>query len=550
MAADEQFDGFSHETLPSVDLDFSCKNSNESTQPEVIVDVWNHERCKWVRMPTTKVETRVNKDGPADVSRTSRVDVPVTWGRSENNDGKAQLYEYVGVSEGQESSVFDLGRVYFWNQYNEQYSIQQFGYIASIGPSGDDGVFRFYVYDTADLMKNIAVTKQYDEPDAAQVARFVINDNTYGINENSPIPVRTFQTTAPFENIEITGAVSSFDEGVEGWASENIPFVETNNDQGGITGALTDATDSLFEGIDDALGTGGKKHFTRNKHTLVDVMNWLTDKIGGAWYFRPTDTGVILTINNAGTDDFKIARNSYYDGQFNPNNFEYVKGFNAERVNILNNSSLEDLKPINYLELNGESADSFLGSGTVDIGPFEDITNIDRNILSGPLGAPRGHTDKYPHIEVRYPPLLERVNGRKIGPKPIESGKTTLEEAKKAAEKKFLQKHEDNTDGSIEIRALPTIKPYDYIAAVPVCNDTFNANMNPIQYEVNSVVHKVSGNTDYTTVLGVSLSIDESQLEITDTYLSVEGDTSTEGGSGNGNIIEQFRDDDVCDPPA
>lgn len=561
MSQDEKFDGYDHPSLPSVDLDFSCKNNNSGTKPEAIVDVWSHDKCSWIRMPITKVETRVNKDGPADLSTTSRVDMPVTWGKTRDGEGKVPIYDYVGVSESQSDNVFDLGRVYYWNEYTERYSIEHFGYIASIGPSGENGVFRFYIYDTADLMKNIPVTKPYDQPNAQTVVNFVVNDVDYGIDNNSPIPVRSYTTTAPLEGIENTGLLESFDSGVSGWVDENVPIVKGTDidtfnligDAASIAAPLIgsqmafNAIDDNKEWLDDQLALGGKKHFTRNKHSLVDVMDWLTDEVGGAWHFQPTDTGVVLVLNNGCTQDFKIARNSYYDGQFDPDEYQYISGTNSEPVDILNNSSIEDLKPINYLELNGETADSFLGSDRIDVGPLEDVTNVDRTILGGPLGAPKGQTNKYPHIVVEYPPLLRRTNGRRLGPKPIESGKTTLAEASEQAEKEFLKAHEDNTDGSIEIRALPSIRPYDYISAVPVCNDTFDADMNPIQYEVNSVTHKVSAETDYTTMLGVSLAIDEDKINITEQFLDVESDTSASGNSEK--LNEEYASTDVCEPP-
>lgn len=501
MARDEQFDGFNHPTLPSVDLDFSCKSSTSSTQPEAVVDIKNDGQ--WVRLPITKVETRVNKDGAADLTYTSRIDVPVTWGKTPDAAEKIPIYEYVGAAEKEENAEFDVARVYYWNEYTQEYSIEQFGYVASIGPSDEDGVFRFYVYDAADLMENISVTKTYDSPTAKSVVNFVAYDADYGIEENSPIPVEAVTTTEAGEEAEVDGQYETMAADVAGWLNENVPILKFQEGE--------DSTVNPFrEFIDDALHTGGHKHFRRNRHNLVDIMDWLTDEIGGSWYFEPRAEGVVLVVNNGAEEGgFSIARSSYFDGQFNPDPLDYILGFNLAPVDVINNTSLEDLKPINHLELNGESADSFLG------------VNSDRVVLGGPLGAPRGHTNKYPHVEVTYPPLLERTGGNKLGPKPIESGKQTLAEAREQAVKEFKKAHEDNTDGSIEIRALPAIRPYDYIAAVPVCNDTFDADLNPIQYEVNSVTHRVSADSDYTTHLGVSIALDEDLLDVEASYLEV-----------------------------
>jgi len=122
---------------------------------------------------------------------------------------------------------------------------------------------------------------------------------------------------------------------------------------------------------------------------------------------------------------------------------------------------------------------------------------------------------------VTYPPLLSRTGGTEVGPTPIESGRSTLAEARQQAVKAFKKAHEDNTDGSIETRATPELRPYDYIAAVPVCNDTFDANTEPIQYEINSVRHHVSGDTPYTTELGVSIALNESAIQTSAEYLEI-----------------------------
>lgn len=536
MARDEQFDGFSHESLPSVDLDFSCKNEVQSTQPEAVVDIWSHQHCKWIRLPITKVETRVNKDGPADLVTTSRVDLPVTWGKTPNAEEKIPIYDYVGAakrgSEDEKQTVFDLARVYYWNQYTEEYSIEQFGYVSSIGPSNENGAFRFYIYDAADLMVNISVTKTYDSPTAESVVNFVAYDGEYGLQSNSPIPIREVSSTAAGEEAEVDGAYETMAADTAGWLNENVPVRKFQQGEDSLLNPFREFVDDALD--DYGILSGGHKHFRRSRHTLADVMDWLTDEIGGAWYFEPTATGVVLMVNNGGTDDFKIARSAYYDGQFDPEGLDYIMGFNPVSVDVVHNSSLEDLKPINHLELNGESADSFLG------------VNTDRTILGGPLGAPRGHTKKYPHIEVTYPPLLDRTGGNKLGPKPIESGKTTLAEARKQAVKEFKKAHEDNTDGSIEIRALPSIRPYDYIAAVPVCNDTFDAEMNPIQYEVNSVIHQVNGEDAYKTKLGVSIALNEDELEVSDSYLDIE---KQESGSSDTGSNDTSTNIEYCDPP-
>jgi len=500
--SDAAFDGFDHPSLPDVGLDFSCKNSGSATMPEAVVDIKSDG--VWTRLPITEVETRVNKDGPADLAATSRVYCPVTWGQSANGDEKIPIYQYVGEADKSDDgeTEFDTARVMYWNQYSEEYTVESFGYVASVGPSAQNGVFQFYVYDASDLMNNISVTKSYDGPTAQQVAEFVAFDPQYGLEENSPIPIIGVTVTAPSEERDVEGFFESTTKQVVGWVNEDVPILKYPD-------SIFEAGEGFREWLDDTLKTGGHKHFRKNRHTLTDVMVWLTSEIGGSWYFEPTAEGVVLVVNNGAEDDYKIARTAYYDGQFDPDGLDYIQGFNPVAVDVLNNNSLEDLKPINHLELNGETAESYrLPSG-------------DRVTVDGPITSPEEHTKVFPHVEVDYPPLLERAGGRKLGPRPVEAGTSTLSEAREQAVGMFKKRHEDNTDGSIEIKALPSIRPYDYMAAVPVCNNTFDAGMNPIQYEVNSVKHHVTADEPYTTSLGVSLALDEDQLEVTAEFINV-----------------------------
>lgn len=512
---DKQFDGFDHDSLPDVDLDFSCKNKDVNTQPEAVVDIKNDNR--WVRLPITMAETRVNKDGPADVTFTTRVNVPATWGTSARGDGKAQIYNYVGATNKEDGGSFDTARVYYWNQYIEEYQIQQFGYVASVGPSAESGVFKFYIYDAADMMENISVTKTYDSPSANAVVNFVAFDDDYGVEENVPVPIQNISFSSEVDIESIEGTIESFQKTAIGFLGSKRAVLMYNPV---IDAVDEDLREDYYETFDDVLGSGGKKHFEKNRHTLVDVMEWLTDEIGGSWWFEPTDNGVILVVNSGEDNDFSIPRNSFYDGQTEIDDLEYTQGYNSEAVDVTHNTSLEDIKPINYLELKGETADSFLSTGF----STDRLTNIgfgDDEV--GPFGGPRGQTDAFPYVEVEYPPLLERTSGRKLGPNPVESSATILSEAEQEAVQKFKAYHEDNTDGEIHVKALPTIRPYDYMAAVPVCNNTFDADMNPIQYEVNSVVHSVKADDHYTTELGVSLSINEDAIETTTEMVNIDG---------------------------
>ncbi|AGF91204.1 hypothetical protein HAPG_00018 [Halorubrum phage GNf2] len=495
--SDDKFDGTSHPSLPPVARDFSCKNNDTATsRPEAVVDIT--EDGEWVRLPVVDATTTINKDGAADITRTAEITAPATWGRSRDGE-KVQIYDLIGIDGGQDPNKYDEARVYYWNDYVDRYQLVHFGYVGGVGPARENGVVRFFAYDVADMLPNVSVGKSWDNPTAPAVVQYVTNQLT----ANTHLSVNGFSTTAQGETVDVVGAIESFDIAFDGWVNENVPII-----------TIDENTNDQFlnpEWQDDFLKTGGHKHFTRNRHTLVDILEWLTNEIGGSWYFKPSDDGVTLVVNNGTENTDGMARTSYTDGQEDLGQLDYVRGYNPAPVDVLQNTSLEDLKPINYLELDGETVDSFLG------GRFD---GIKAGLETTVLGAPEQHSDKYPHIEVSYPPLLERTDGFKVGPRKIESGATTLAEARQQAIEAFLQRHEDNTDGSIVLRGTPSIRPFDYMTSVPVCNTIFDADMNPIQYEVNEVVHRSPPDGHYKTELGVSLAIDESQLEITQDFLN------------------------------
>jgi len=524
---DSDFAGIDAESLPEVDYDFSCKSDTPPAQADVAVDLFKKDdeggevsgpfapvagtfdvSGEFIRLPVVEAETWENKDGASDLIRTSRVKVPMIW------DG-VEIHELVGADREDEDAGFDLCRISYRDRDTGRWQVQQFGYVASIGPASENGVLKFYTYDPADFMREIPVTKTYDEPTASQVASFVAFDDEYGLDFNNPVPILDTIVTTPARNFEeaaredievdIVGQYENLNNNVYGWADENIPIIGDFLLSGRDALNVSEAE----EWADDALHNGGHKHFRRNRHNLVDVMNWLTDRIGGSWFLQPEDKGVTLIVNNGGDVDDSMARRSFKTQSVDPSQYDYIQGTNHSDAIAIDNNAIEDIKPINKLTLNGESADSFLG------------LNADRDIFDGPLGAPRGHTNKYPHVEVTYPPLLKRAGGVELGPKRIESDATTLAEAREEAIQSFISQHEDNTEGNIIIYGKPTIRPYDYLSAKPVCNDVFDIDANPIQYEINSVKHHVKNDEPYQTELGVSIALNEDIVRenVVDDYL-------------------------------
>jgi len=128
--SDDNFVGTDAETLPDADLDFSCKSAPREVHPEVVVDV--KQGKDWVRIPVVSVEQWVNKDGPADMSRTAKVHFPMEW-------GERSIAEYINGFQSQnnlreQSDPYDECRIFFYDHELDEWVISHYGYVGGVGP--------------------------------------------------------------------------------------------------------------------------------------------------------------------------------------------------------------------------------------------------------------------------------------------------------------------------------------------------------------------------------------------------------------------------------
>jgi hypothetical protein len=184
---------------------------------------------------------------------------------------------------------------------------------------------------------------------------------------------------------------------------------------------------------------------------------------------------------------------------------------------------LADIKPFNTLRLSGESlrtAPNIAGGETTD--PEEEIPADqadDFERAAAKRSAPGYYSAVYPSVTVRYPPLLSRAGGYEYAPPVVQSDAQDLDVAKNEAISEFSEHMKEVTDGEITVKGTPKMLPYDYFAAIPICNDIYtNTDMNPVTWELNEVYDIADSGDQYKTECGVSLAFYPSKLSVNATF--------------------------------
>jgi hypothetical protein len=579
---DSNFGGTSGTGLPEADLDFSCKGDSV-TNPEVVVDVKQDtlpedeeeaaaaqigfeefEDEAWIRIPVTGVEQWINKDGPADITRTAKVHFPYEW-------GDHTILQYINGFSSQnnladQADPYDECRIFFYDRDIDQWVQAHYGYVGGIGPAAEStGVGKFWVYDPADLMKGIQVSKSFTEPSVASVIDFVLSGtddqgDVVGLERRS-----VFDGPIGHTIINEAELPQAKQENITGQGVGDISIGGMRIQDSAVVGdALEQALDTVARAA-----TEGQKRFQLNRHNMVDVMDWFVNLLDGRWWFEPGPEAPTLVIDasaykegaekgqfdrryfvdRAAVDDWsdvqiQLRKQTYIKQAFDVlqdnileqaerigetvetefNGEEVTLDFSAKQliengdveadflpphnynifaqVETLNNSALADIKPFNTLYLYGESTTL--------------RSKLDNYRDSA---APGIETAEFPWVKVTYPPLIERAGGFEYSAQPIESDKLFLVQAEHQARKEFRKHLAEQTEGEITLLGEPHILPYDYVVSLPTCNGTYeNVNATPITWEVNGVKHTRKAGERHKTKLGVSMTLEESLMRVESEY--------------------------------
>lgn len=260
-------------------------------------------------IPTTSVETTVNKDGIADVKRLTEVKFPAEW------DHRSVLNEIRQFSPDDQSR-YSEGTVFARNPLgdNEEYHLVHHGWVRGVGSTSKQGEAKMWIDSIENLLSGIPFSRSYNDP----TLRMLFDDVASVIRQKTI-----------FEDLEL--AIVS-DE-----ADDEIPTPT------GVLGLIPVvwATDLFI----DETNLLAEKSFNASRDTVADALKWSMGMSGGKFYFDVLSdrTPVLVYETPPQTQQTFVSENTAdeRDGQ---------------TIRLLENNAIEEITPYNTVTVHGSSA--------------------------------------------------------------------------------------------------------------------------------------------------------------------------------------------------
>jgi len=153
----------------------------------------------WYRIPINGIEQWINKDGPAAINRTTKVrgfndvlvgrrnDIPTFGlvGGTNPDIEEKPLEDYtldkyfqkmlINRDAKENNDAFVRARVWLYDSELDEYKLTQHGYISSYAPTDNTLLRNFWIYDVADLARDIPVGQVFEDPTINRLINFVLN---------------------------------------------------------------------------------------------------------------------------------------------------------------------------------------------------------------------------------------------------------------------------------------------------------------------------------------------------------------------------------------
>lgn len=412
------------------------------------------------------VKTQSRIDGPLDINKVSDVYFPIEW-QDVNIAEKIDAY----APDDGDRDVWQPVDVKFLHPDTDEYITYHRGFSMAYG-AGSKGTLerKLRVGDPGMLLNNTPFTASYgNDATLGDVLRDLIDE----FNSHQDV----------FEVTDVAYIDQLVNDDLERDAFEGDGFLEK----------VTDiySPDSIIDrvsNIGNELGITSEKSFKKNRDTLKDVMDFVTKKVDGELYFKPSGDNprhISLTYDKNRNTEFTP---KHLGDDYGPT--------------VIQNNALYEIQPINSVEVHGET---------------------DRNVLDGlgdllPDGS-RASANEYPVATARHKRLYE-LAGAEYKPPIIEDEATAEAEAQEVAREELLDRIEGGGMGEIILYQYALIDTHDMITTKPACGDNVAQDVGPITYSVEEVTQQVgyddNDNFRRRTHLRVNTHVTNDDIEIVD----------------------------------
>ncbi|MXR50657.1 hypothetical protein GRX03_03410 [Halovenus sp. WSH3] len=447
------------------------------------------------RIPVADVDIHIRNEGPMDMGYYAEGQFASPY------EGEDYLQAF-NIED--ENSPMDVCYIRIYRDDLDGYVPAFRGLVTGVGNAGGDtpeSIWKFRARGPAFFLDKIPVAENFSGPGVRAIAELIVEQ----LNEDVPLSVSlndsftrpteeavsevqdTDDSDGSFEVSNLspgTGLLERQAELLDGARSflsddddEDSTLVADNNDGGG--GILVQPViqgSKLFQFIEDEQNNVSRKTFTRNRHTLADVVSWITETKDLFLYFAPRHDRVKLQV--------------FPQQELGTHDAHYLGG----EVNVVDNNALSEVNPINTLTLNAKAANT-LGS----VGGFE-------------VQAP---DDEFVQVTARHGPLYRRAGETALHDTVFtESSANTKDEAEKEVRKRLYNRITNATEGDMTTLLYHPITPHDSITALPTCRSTPATDTEPITYNVTRVHHQIRASGISKTRLNVGVGVENGDIEI------------------------------------
>jgi hypothetical protein len=401
-----------------------------------------------------EVSTDAQQSG-ADIVSYAEATIPLTW-RDEDIQSKIQDFDPQAQSE------YSLASIFMEDPRAEAWWPVMRGFVRGVrGSDAGMGTATVHISSPDGLASAIPMSGMYERPSIEQV----MSDAVETFNDNTP-----------------------FNATLRGVSNRNVDTNSTSPAQ--YVAESSYGVGAFASGAD----LSDMKSFKANRHSVADVCNWVCQNSSGRWYFefRSEGTRGLSLVYDDGSNaiDFTQRTNKSGPKEEQLANRGSFPDLGANEVDVINNSAIKELFPVNTVRIKGATGASIFG--------FETAMLPSR---------------KAPFVEVEYAPLKRRAGGQTVA-KEYETDNVTLSSSESRAKTELRKQIQESGMGEITTYGKPKIRPYDRLTARPTCASVVE-NVNPLTHQVASVHHDKKASSEYLTHIGVSPIFDMSKVEIT-----------------------------------